>query len=107
VTPAEVAAVYERAAGEIERRGGIHKRGYGDDLEHPDTCRVCLVGALNAALGHSPFRHYPLPREVLDPIRGALAMHLDDWNDAPERTTDDVTRLLRRLAQQLAEGSTT
>lgn len=103
MNPTEVAEVYERAAAEIERRGGIHKGDYGDDRQRPDTCRVCIYGAINVALGLHPFNDDDtLPQEVKDPLYSKVGDYPHVWNDAPETTADDVTRLLRDLAREVA-----
>lgn len=101
MNPAEVAAVYERAAREIERRGH-HKGDYGDDPTNPGGCRVCLHGALNAVLFGDPFDEAnPLPQPIESAVRVKFGMFAAAWNDAPETTADDVIRLLRDLAREV------
>lgn len=103
MNPAEVAAVYERAADEIKRRGGIHKGDYGDDPRNPGTCRVCIYGALNAVLFGDPFDETNrLPQPVEAALRAKVGNCPDVWNDAPPTTADDVIRLLRDLAREVA-----
>lgn len=96
------AELYERAAREIETRGH-HKGDYGDDRFRPNTCRVCLIGALNAASAGSPFArevYYDLSAllEVLGYPYDFLAA---EWNDAPERTADEVIAVLREAAKRV------
>lgn len=116
--------VYEKAAEVIEQRGWIFD-GYfvpEDRDVDIDTCPVCVLGALNVALGRKA-------DSLFDPVvdgesyraAAALAEHLgydlsdeslevsallgDDWNDRQAGSVDVVTRTLREFAASLKAGA--
>lgn len=107
MTPAEV---LNGAADRIEEFGH-YKGDYGDDPWNSKTCRVCLWGALYAAVAGDPFAEVGYDDvPVLRPVVGALlnmlnighGFELGEWNDAPERTPEDVVGLLREAAKRVA-----
>lgn len=101
MTPAEV---LNRAADEIETRG--HFKGMlGHDPYAPETCRVCLYGALNAARTGDPFADdtTAVPESALFEVLGLnTTADLVDWNDDPDRTADEVVAVLREAAKLVA-----
>lgn len=115
VTPAEVlivargmadAEVLNGAADEIEERGH-YKGDLGDPALPPEITPVCLIGALCAVLRGNPFKEMVIPHNLRAAIDEAAERHDDgeisgsivDWNDAPERTADDVITVLREAAK--------
>lgn len=81
--------VYAKAA-DIIRRRGWHQGGY----EAPDGS-VCLLGALgHAREGHSQYWAGE-DVEAIEPHIGTE--NVGDWNDAPERTVEDIFLLLKEL----------
>ena len=107
----EIADALDRAADHIETVGWLQGDLYDDytDRGQPLTkCRVCAMGALNVALHGTPL--FPLglqdddltAHEVAEYVERSLnGVELADWNDAADRTQDDVTTLLRRTAAEL------
>lgn len=101
MTPAEV---LNRAADRILEHG--HCKGdYGDDHRNPDTCRVCLYGALNAATTGDPFtqgrRLWESAEYLVESVvyEGEQVGDLADWNDDPDRAADEVIAVLREAAE--------
>lgn len=72
-----------------------------------EACRWCLLGALRAAgapADDSIFSalHRALRRRCAkESPSGGVALSLVAWNDAPERTRDDVISLLKEVAEDL------
>ncbi len=94
VTAAEVA---RKAADLLERDGWCQGRLYSDDGER------CLLGVLIAVE-----QYLDTPDEVdeIDAVDEAIGCRvgtpfLAKWNDAPERTADEVIALLREVANEL------
>jgi putative intracellular protease/amidase len=94
-----VADVLDRAADVIAERG--HCKG---DYEGPDGS-VCAIGALLVAIAGGPadplnarqFHTYMSARDwASDVVGNAVAR----WNDAPERTADEVIAALREAARR-------
>lgn len=87
---------------DVLERVGWHQGGLYDRLHYPSA--VCLVGALRvAALGvDGLWNTEVLPGEVLFGAMLAVgvltANDLGGWNDAPERTYEDVVLALKRAA---------
>lgn len=122
------ADLLERAAQLVETNGLIKEQGYVDD-EDPDKpavqCRVCLFGAAFVAV--TEYLHGPdvpahlvshsggLLNDIEDVIRNGyyrlrpsgwndtIQMAPISWSDAPERTAQDVAKLLRDLAAEQRE----
>ena len=93
------ARTLEAAALEIEVRGWA--TGMGRDGEG----RVCLLGAIALVLGMEP-ASWPDCQ-----VSAAFGVNHDeddiypeDWNDAPGRTADEVTFLLRWRAEEIRDG---
>ncbi|MGW7087612.1 DUF6197 family protein [Streptomyces sp. NPDC054871] len=112
-----LAVVYQQAA-DVIRANGHYKGAYwgrpetGVGIEYAASeCPVCAVGALSVAVTGSPV---PQADEV-DPVIIAFAsrmfgpvnaeaavVRLAAWNDAPERTPDDVIAALENAAKPVA-----
>lgn len=119
--------VYEKAAEVLEERGwwrhGFVPGEAEEGEEDIDTCPVCVLAAINVALGYSPLA-------VIDPVTDgpnyeaalAFAGHLglvedlavghdvafivgDRWNDKQAESLEQVTGALRGFAKSL-EAST-
>jgi hypothetical protein len=111
--------VFKEAARIIERNGH-HKGGY-HDTSAPDLndCRVCVLGALSIAYFGFP-DPYNAPREAVEQVQefthitNRVADHIGlpydpddieastnsvgDWNDEPERTEQDIIRVLDSIS---------
>jgi hypothetical protein len=109
----EIADVLDRAAAHIEKVGWLQGDLY-DDYTVPrkqlTECRVCAMGALNVALHGTPIfpldlqPHEMTSHEIADIVRRRIDdVELADWNDAPQRSQDEVTALLRKTAAELRE----
>lgn len=94
-----------KGAEEIKRRGWM-RDWFGDDANKPDTCRVCAIGALRAAVTGDPFdppTGDPLFREARQFLIQAVGEpSVVNWNDDPGRTEADVLGLFSK-AIALAE----
>lgn len=92
-----------KAAERIEKYG--HLQGwYHGGAEGP----CCIMGALHLEFGLGPYRVSEVIPAVrwgaglgVHPKQGGHAKDIMDWNDAPERTKDDVVGALRRAAGYL------
>ncbi|MCW2938472.1 MAG: hypothetical protein JWN00_1457 [Actinomycetia bacterium] len=113
-------AILLKAADVIEARG--HHRGdYAPSDTRSDlrTCPVCVLAAINVATNHHPvtdFFNYGMDEPEAQ-AAAALAKHLglaecitpheltdvvgEEWNDAPDRTAEQVTAALRECAASL------
>jgi hypothetical protein len=109
-----IADVLDLAAGHIDKFGWIQGDLWDVVAERekpPSECPVCAMGALNMALHGTP--RFPEVRpgdlaahDVADYLERRLdGTELADWNDAPERTRDEVTRLFRETAAELRGGA--
>jgi len=90
-----LASIYRKAANLIKvhgyRKGEFGRKGYG----------FCAVGAVMSVI---PGSYSPLsPLKALG-ISGSTATVMA-WNDAPERTKDEVIRAFRRAARLLEHGA--
>lgn len=110
--PAQIADVLDKAAAHIDAVGWYQGRLYDDaqaDAGTPlDQCRVCLLGAMYAALQDGVPRAGLIATRELTlaiAVEDALEDHLDGpvitWNDDPNRTKDEVTAALRATATEL------
>ncbi len=92
MTAAEVA---RKAADLLERDGwcqGLFR----------DGTRRCLSAAITAAVADVSAPRRDIADEVVrDALRRHTGMTSTRWNDAPERTGDDVIALLRQVANEL------
>lgn len=67
----------------------------GDKTGMENACRACMYGALRiGAAGDCDL--YEAATEEVRAIIGSY--HIDDYNDAPERTLEEVQDVLRRAA---------
>lgn len=94
-----------KGAEEIKRRGWV-RDWFGDDPNKPDTCRVCAIGGLRAAMTGDPFSALggdPLFVEARGFLVNAIGSNsVVNWNDANGRTEEDVLGLFFKAAE-LAE----
>lgn len=126
MTPRDIAKVLRDAADVIERNGWTQDQLYDVEAEaagkDPKDCPVCLMGAINvASFGDPSWRGTPadfnegaMKRladwaalaavDHLNDLYAGTAMEpvLSDWNDAPNRTQDQVTAFLRAAADKAA-----
>lgn len=92
-----VPEVLERAAHIIEQRGWIQK-----DSENCDG--VCLTHALSMATEVSSVRYGAVTAPVCNTLGlPHLGASLMVWNDAPERTKDEVIKALRDSAARVRQ----
>lgn len=94
-----------KGAEEIKRRGWV-RDWFGDDPDKPDTCRVCAIGGLRAAMTGDPFTS-PTADPLFRSARRFLILatgtkSVVNWNDENGRTEADVLGLFSRAAE-LAE----
>lgn len=116
-TPTTVPDLLRAARVELDRRGWTQ-----NDHENP-AGKVCLIGALNAALAGDPIEGPSTPDgwrllggalvQQIAPVRSLeefeypedlgyyLIRHVTAWNDTPGRTLDDVRALLTGTAAAL------
>ena len=95
-------------AADIIAEGGLHKGSY----YYFDKC--CTVGAICKALGHRPEEDGLRLTESIH-VKAAIAFRafsgeamgdndvdaVPTWNDAEERTQEDVVRVLRKIGEAL------
>lgn len=62
------------------------------EVTSPDASSFCLQGALRLAYGYSP-----LYEDKMELIWKELYERPDKWNDAPERTKQEVIDLLKKV----------
>ncbi len=91
MTAAEVA---RKAADLLERDGWCQGRLVGNKGDH------CILGALDAVDPSEDARFLKATSDFILRVKGAVTL----WNDAPERTANEVIALLRQVATEL-EGS--
>jgi hypothetical protein len=120
-TPTDLPAVYRRAIEVIKTNGWIQGWLYdpAQSLPH-EQCRVCLLGAVGLAMLEQPGEPWiSFEEELRDlgPIIVALGLTnrlngedtrpmqvLGTWNDAPDRTVDEVLDALERAAVAAESG---
>lgn len=116
-TPAEIAAILDKAADHIDKvglfQGELYEGRYSTSATSLTECRVCAIGALNVALHGTP--HFGLDlaanevtaHDVADfYLRDRIGgVELAEWNDMPGRTQGDVTGLFRKAAADLRGGA--
>lgn len=82
----------------------IRERGWWKGSNEGPEGQVCLFGAINVAAGGDPEGngfHPPLQAALLcacDILEGTVEGDVDVWNDAPQRTVDEVLALLEGAA---------
>jgi hypothetical protein len=60
-----------------------------------NAVQYCIVGALMRAYGRGQrYAAYARAMKAIAAIYGEAPITIDDWNDAPDRTFDDVRRVL-------------
>lgn len=103
--------ILTEAADIIERNGWVQGRYYDHRQFRAGTpradCPVCLLGAIHIAMWGNPSH----PRADRRPafywqITTELEVQagtewIDDWNDAGDRTAEEVTTLLRATAERI------
>lgn len=106
--------VMRRAASVIRIRGWYQGGYYDGDRRAAgtpiDECAVCLLGAVNVAVGNEPndpvgaFRFSSVLNDALRQSTGLAGASA--WNDAEGRTVDEVLALLEETARraELAEA---
>lgn len=98
------------SAADLIERDGLHKGDYWPGQRDGTPCQpgvpCCVHGALAVASGLTvlPVVFPPLPaanilRWNLRNQQGVWVVHLADWNDAEERTAEDVVTALRAAAE--------
>lgn len=112
---ADVADVLDKAAVIVDRNG--HHKGYLYDEAEADTglllkcCHVDAVGAINIAVFDTP--RWPAEDHPAGPLAQAAVLALQEtvgepvpgWNDADERTQDDVIASLWETAERLRKAA--
>lgn len=112
---AAVADILDKAADVIDRNG--HHKGYLYDETKADgglllqCCPVDAVGAINIAVFGKP--RWPAENHADSPLAQAAALALEEtvkqpvpgWNDAAERTQEDVITNLWETAERLRKES--
>lgn len=107
----DVADILDKAADVIDRNG--HHKGYlyseakADDGLLLQACPVDAVGAINVAVFGKP--RWPAEDHPGGPLAQAAVLALQEtveqpvpgWNDAPERTQEDVITHLWETAERL------
>jgi hypothetical protein len=80
-------------------QNGIARNAEGAQItsNHPRACSWCALGAI------AKVQNLPDAPQEYNPAAMLLAYHLKinivDWNDAPERTREDVIETLRKAAK--------
>ncbi|MEU0783450.1 hypothetical protein ABZ341_17990 [Streptomyces sp. NPDC006173] len=121
----KLAEIYLKAA-EVIRTNGHYKGAYFEPSPEsgvgitpsPSECAVCIAGALSIAISGDPIpdRDFGPNRRQYDAIAGRLAdlMNIEGdpklepvgrlagWNDAEERTADDVVAAFQQAAKAVA-----
>lgn len=96
VTPDSVAQVLEDAADHIEQKGWCQGE------YEADGGAVCAVGALDYATGVSARGWLFGPAHRV--FQRRLGLHIENWNDAPERTAHEVIDELKLAAKDIRNG---
>lgn len=89
------AGLFRNAADFIERHGWIQGR-----LQNTFSGAVCTIGALQGC-PLPPGMHAPVD---IDEFYRFIGGDIDTWNDAPERTMEEVCKTLRTFADILEHG---
>jgi hypothetical protein len=107
----ETADILDEAANVIERNGH-HKGDYLDEVEGktPAGCPVDIYGAINVASFGQPVLTEDFDPGLAFPARRVMRKHLNTtalgaWNDAPDRTAEQVITALRDAAQAEREAA--
>jgi hypothetical protein len=105
-----LADIFDKAADEILVRGHIKESCINAAGE------VCALGALSLAAGlqvvdpvtdkwNGPPVAYHLIDRIIRLMANRLGVYTAEWNDAPERTADEVIEELRQTAKSLREDA--
>jgi len=81
---------------------------YQGDLYDPRGTGMCTLAAIYAAAGVDMAKATPSEADAIcaaiESLQGRLGVEsVVNWNDAPERTAEQVTSALRRCAAEVAE----
>lgn len=117
-------AVDNAAADELEKAAdileanGLYKGDFYDARQsvrrdrYPEDCHVCAMGAINTAATGTPSmpmaweEPYVRLHELYKLVKTFLGVSfLDGWNDAEERTEEEVVAALRGTAAAVREGA--
>lgn len=101
-SPISVADVLERAAARLAGEGAWTQRAFARRHDgsvaysscDPRVCSWCLGGALLKENEATPFDI----SQVANAVRAVIGADLVGWNDAPERTQEQVVAVLREAA---------
>lgn len=89
--------VWAKAKAEIQHRGW-HKGWFYDQNDPKAIAPVCLGGAICVVTTGDPVADMDHRADAaLTKLMDRLGMQVAPWNDAPERTLDDVYALLDEL----------
>lgn len=97
------ADVLDRAAEIIEHNGWAQGQYFVPEFgKAPEDCRVCAIGAINVALYAAKPTVLP-SQERTFPLSSVVEWYLDvydlaEWNDAKDRTAEEVIAALRGAA---------
>jgi len=81
----------------------IVERGWCQGQFRNSAGQVCALAAVHTAARTTPFTW--VADEALGIIRKRVGMSVAYWNDAPERTADEVITALRECAASLRASS--
>ncbi len=92
--------VYKRAAalirrGHVKGANAANASGHRVSARSDDACAWCLIGAINAASGSNCALYGDA---LIAAGRSVPGRVLSQWNDAPERTAEEVAAFLESLA---------
>lgn len=92
----DISTVYRRAVEVLD------ERGWCQEVAEDRDGRVCALGALRvSAFGDANSYDDDLEHQVLRPLHDHLGQLVAPWNDAPERTEDDVKAALLAVAESV------
>jgi hypothetical protein len=84
-----------------QKRIARDNKGWPEPPNHPRACSWCAMGAI------AKVQNLPRAPQLYDSASKLLAHHLKidivDWNDAPERTREDVVQALRSAAKSVLQ----
>ncbi len=88
MTPAEI---LDKAADVIVERGW-HQGGYMSLGANPNTCQVCVLGAMNVAVGNNPDDADVNIAEAAEAFAGYLGLVIrrDEFDDDDDPDTDPI-----------------
>lgn len=80
----------------LEEHEWCQGRSYGVSVDHEPPAAACMYGAL-ALQCEGADRRAPL-LDACNAVIDFLGQDIPSWNDAPERTKEDVIAVLRAVA---------